>query len=101
MSQSKIITIGRESFLLPVSVTEADLLKILQVLAQCEPIDCDANYLPSAETEYGETVNVLKAGRAPEIEIKMTARRVMTKAAFDEALEEGRKAYRAAHPVAT
>lgn len=95
---NKILTIGSDSFLLPENTTDADLLKIITLLSGAKRVDPSGNYVPNAETRYGESVVVIKPKRAQDIEVRMTATRVLTEAEYDAERDAGQAAFLAAHP---
>ncbi len=94
---NKILTIGGESFLLNETTTDADLLKMLTILGTSKRLDSGGNYIPNAETKYGETVNIIK-NRAVEVEVKLTATRVLTDTQYNKERDAGLALYIAAHP---
>ncbi len=95
---NKILTIGSDAFLLPETTTDADLLKVLTMLGNAKRIDPSGNYIPNAETKYGETVAVVKPNRNGDVEVRLTATRVLTGEEFAKERDAGLALFFASHP---
>lgn len=95
---NKILTIGNDAFLLSETTTDADLLKLLTILGTAKRVDLSGNYIPNAETRYGETVIVIKPSRRVEVEIKITGMRVLAESAYNAEHAAGSAAFLTTHP---
>lgn len=98
-TQNTIVTIGSESYLLPSSFSKQQAFELLTFLTGCKKVDASGNYIPNAETEYGDSVCVVNA-KPVEVELKLTAAPLMSREEYREAKAKGKAIYDAAHAPA-
>lgn len=99
-TQNRIIEIGYDSYVLPQSMTDADVMKLLAlmpILMSARSLDRYTKHIPDKDSEYAESALVFGNG-ALKVELKITPCAVMTVAEFEAKRTAGQAEYDLAHP---
>jgi hypothetical protein len=95
---NRIISIDGDAFLLPETFSEQNAFLLLSFLSSARKLDSfHSNYIPDEESEYATRALVVRP-RPIDVELKLTADPIMTRAEFEAARESGKALYDAKHP---